>query len=75
MSVTLTVGLLQFFGNKITNMNSFENVSYNTIEFKNKFENSTDTNHMDSGNILIDDYTFLPSIDAKLITTDDISLI
>ena len=56
-------------------MNEYLNVSYTLIEFKNKFGNLMDERSLEAGDILIDKYTFLPSIDSKLITTEDLSSI
>lgn len=37
VSFTLVVTLIQFCSTKIRNMNEYQNITYNTIELKNKF--------------------------------------
>ena len=75
LSLMIVFGLIQYFSQKITSMNEYLNVSYTSIEFKNKFGNLMDERSLEAGDILIDKYTFLPSIDSKLITTEDLSSI
>jgi hypothetical protein len=43
MSLMLVGIIIQFCSSKINNMNDFENVTYNTIEFKNKFAGYSDS--------------------------------
>ena len=47
-------------------MNEYEKVNYTSIKLKNKFgSNEEDTTSMQAGDILLSNYTFLPSIDSK----------
>ena len=47
-------------------MNAYENVNYTTIKLKNKFgSNQEDETSMQAGDILLSNYTFLPSLDSK----------
>ena len=66
MTLVLLVLTLQFFVTRIVKMNEYENVSYTTIKLKNKFgSNEEDETSMQAGDILLSNYTFLPSLDSK----------
>jgi hypothetical protein len=51
------------FGSKLGDMNSFNNIEYNTVKKKNKFIENLAEDHADATDILISDYSFLPSLD------------
>ena len=61
VSVFIVFVLVIFVSSKIHSMNSFENVTYTSIEMKNKFENSLPKGK--DSEILIADHVFMPSID------------
>ena len=55
-------------------MNEYENVTYNTIEFKNKFGSAKEVSSLEAGDILLSNYTFMPSLDTTM-TIGDLSTI
>ena len=65
-SFCLTVMVISYMGSKWTTVIEYKDTKYNVIEMKNNFEKNANGETVESGNILIQDYTFLPSIDSKL---------
>ena len=51
-------------------MNEYENVTYNSIEFKNKFGKEKEASSLEAGDILLSNYTFMPSIDTTMVFGD-----
>lgn len=75
ISMTLLVATIKFCSSRISNMNQFEKVTYNSIEFKNHFgEFISEAASIEAGDILLSNYTFLPSIDSTLRISDSLSL-
>ena len=72
--MSLLAMTLQFCSSRIRYMNEYENVTYNTIEFKNKFGSAKEVSSLEARDILVSNYTFMPSLDTTM-TIGDLSTI
>ena len=73
VSLAIILGVTSFISTKFEDIHNYSNTIYNTIEMKNKFSlTDKGDNIFNSGDIQIDEYTFLPSIDHKLLSMRDI---
>ena len=73
MSLAIIVGVISFITTKLTDIETYSNTIYNTIEMKNRFKDGAQLGtEYNSGDILIDDFTFLPSIDYKIFNLGNI---
>ena len=78
VSLAIILGVTSFIFCKFGDIQNFSNTIYNTIVMKNKFSLGDDSvkskgdNIFDSGDIQINEYTLLPSIDYKLFNSRDI---
>ena len=67
MSLAIIAGVTSFITTKLTDIETYSNTIYNTIEMKNRFKDGAQLGtEYNSGDILIDDFTFLPSVDYKI---------
>lgn len=65
VSLSIIAGLGSFISGKLNDIDTYSKTIYNSIEMKNKFSGASINDEFDSGDILIDQYTLLPSIDYK----------